>query len=125
MGTMRWPHALRSLRHRNVRLFAMGQSVSLMGTWMQNVAMGWLVYRLTNSAFLLGLVAFGAQGPSFILAPFAGVLADRLNRKRMIMGAQVVMMIQAKHIWLQYDIFGTYCHRLYLSLCHHILYGQT
>src|SRR5687767_13559462 len=72
-----------------------GQSVWLIGNWMQQVAMGWLVYRLTNSAFLLGLVAFGAQGPSFILAPIAGVLADRLNRRRMIMAAQFVMMLQA------------------------------
>lgn len=87
--------AVRALRYRNFRLFITGQSVSLVGNWMQQVAMGWLVYRLTNSAFLLGLVAFGAQGPSFILAPFAGVLADRLNRRRMIIAAQAVMMIQA------------------------------
>jgi MFS family permease len=87
--------ALRALRHRNFRLFIAGQSISLIGNWMQQVAMGWLVYRLTNSAFLLGLVAFGAQGPSFILAPFAGVLADRLNRRRIIIAAQAVMMIQA------------------------------
>ena len=87
--------AVRALRYRNFRLFITGQSISLVGNWMQQVAMGWLVYRLTNSAFLLGLVAFGAQGPSFLLAPFAGVLADRLNRRRMIIGAQVVMMIQA------------------------------
>ena len=87
--------ALRALRYRNFRLFIAGQSISLVGNWMQQVAMGWLVYRLTNSAFLLGLVAFGAQGPSFILAPIAGVLADRLNRRRMIMAAQFVMMLQA------------------------------
>src|SRR5687767_10718239 len=88
-------YALRALRHRNFRLFTVGQSVSMIGSWMQQVAMGWLVYRLTNSAFLLGLVAFGAQGPSFILAPFAGVLADRLNRRRMVIVAQSVMMIQS------------------------------
>jgi MFS family permease len=87
--------ALRALRHRNFRLFIAGQSISLIGNWMQQVAMGWLVYRLTSSAFLLGLVAFGAQGPSFILAPIAGVLADRLNRRRIIIGAQAVMMVQA------------------------------
>jgi MFS family permease len=87
--------AVRALRYRNFRLFLTGQSISLVGNWMQQVAMGWLVYRLTNSAFLLGLVAFGAQGPSFILAPFAGVLADRLNRRRMIIAAQAVMMVQA------------------------------
>ncbi|MGQ0815679.1 MAG: MFS transporter [Gemmatimonadota bacterium] len=87
--------ALRSLRYRNFRLFTAGQSISLIGSWMQQVAMGWLVYRLTGSAFLLGLVAFAAQGPSFILAPFAGVLADRVNRRRMVIGAQAVMMLQA------------------------------
>lgn len=86
---------LRALRHRNFRLFTAGQSVSLIGTWMQQVAMGWLVYRLTGSAFLLGLVAFAAQGPSFVLAPFAGVLADRLNRRRMVLAAQSVMMLQS------------------------------
>lgn len=86
---------LRALRHRNFRLFTAGQSVSLIGTWMQQVAMGWLVYRLTESAFLLGLVAFAAQGPSFVLAPFAGVLADRLNRRRMVLAAQSVMMLQS------------------------------
>lgn len=87
--------ALRALRHRNFRLFTAGQSISLTGNWMQQVAMGWLVYRLTSSAFLLGLVAFAAQGPSFVLAPFAGVLADRLNRRRMVIAAQSVMMAQA------------------------------
>ena len=87
--------ALRALRHRNFRLFIAGQSISLIGNWMQQVAMGWLVYRLTSSAFLLGLVAFGAQGPSFILAPFAGVLADRVNRRRIIIASQLVMMVQA------------------------------
>lgn len=87
--------ALRALRHRNFRLFIAGQTVSLIGSWMQQVAMGWLVYRLTNSALLLGLVAFGAQGPTFVLAPIAGVYADRVNRKRMVMAAQAVMMLQA------------------------------
>ncbi|HEX6558892.1 MAG TPA: MFS transporter [Longimicrobiales bacterium] len=87
--------ALRALRHRNFRLFTIGQSISLIGNWMQQLAMGWLVYRLTNSAFLLGLVAFGAQGPTFILAPFAGVLADRSNRHRIVVATQVLMMVQA------------------------------
>lgn len=87
--------ALRALRHRNFRLFTVGQTISLIGSWMQQLAMGWLVYRLTNSAFLLGLVAFGAQGPTFILSPIAGVYADRLNRHRMVIGAQAAMMLQA------------------------------
>lgn len=87
--------ALRALQHRNFRLFFAGQTISLIGSWMQQVATGWLVYRLTNSAFLLGVVAFASQGPTFILSPIAGVLADRLNRRRMVIGAQVVMMAQA------------------------------
>jgi MFS family permease len=87
--------ALRALRHRNFRLFTVGQSISLVGSWMQQLAMGWLVYKLTGSAFLLGLVAFAAQGPSFILAPFAGVLADRSNRHRIVITTQVLMMAQA------------------------------
>lgn len=87
--------AVRALKNRNFRLFTVGQTISLVGSWMQQVAMGWLVYRLTHSAFLLGLVAFGAQGPSFILAPFAGVLADRSNRRVIVIVAQAVMMLQA------------------------------
>ncbi|HUP90420.1 MAG TPA: MFS transporter [Longimicrobiales bacterium] len=89
------PFALRALRHRNFQLFAAGQTISLIGSWMQQLAMGWLVYRLTNSPFLLGLVAFGAQGPTFILAPIAGAVADRSNRHRMVLLAQIAMMLQA------------------------------
>jgi MFS family permease len=87
--------ALRALRHRNFRLFTVGQSLSLIGTWMQQVAVGWLVYRLTGSAFLLGLVGFVALGPGFVLAPFAGELADRYSRHRIVMITQAVMMVQA------------------------------
>lgn len=88
-------YAFRALRHRNFRLFTLGQSISLIGTWMQQVAIGWLVYRLTNSAFLLGLVGFVAQAPGFFLTPFAGVLADRLNKHRIVVVTQVLMMVQA------------------------------
>jgi MFS family permease len=86
---------LRSLRHRNFRLFTIGQSISLLGTWMQQVAVGWLVYRLTDSALLLGLVAFAAQGPTFVLAPIAGAIADRSNRRRVLLIVQSLMMVQA------------------------------
>jgi MFS family permease len=85
----------RALRHRNFRLFTFGQSVSLIGTWMQQVAVGWLVYRLTESAFLLGLVGFVSQGPNFLLAPIAGVLADRFDKRRIVIITQSAMMIQA------------------------------
>jgi MFS family permease len=86
---------VRALRHRNYRLFFAGQGISLIGTWMQRIAMGWLVYRLTNSAFLLGLVGFTGQIPIFLLTPLAGVLADRLNRHRMLVVTQTLAMIQA------------------------------
>ena len=86
---------IRALRHRNFRLFFIGQSISLVGTWMQRIAMGWLIYRLTNSEFLLGLVGFVGQAPTLLLGPFAGVLADRWNRHRLIVGTQTVAMLQA------------------------------
>jgi MFS family permease len=87
--------ALRALRHRNFRLFTIGQTISLIGTWMQQVAVGWLVYRLTGSALLLGLVGFVSQGPGFLLAPIAGVLADRWDKHRIVITTQVIMMVQA------------------------------
>jgi MFS family permease len=86
---------LRALRYRNYRLFFGGQSISLIGTWMQQVALGWLVYRLTDSAFLLGLVGFSSQIPTFILASFAGVFADRYNKHKIIIATQTLAMIQA------------------------------
>lgn len=88
-------HALRALRHRNFRLFLGGQIVSLTGTWMQQVALGWLVYRLTRSPFLLGLVGFAGQIPSLFLAPVAGVWADRWSRHRMVIATQALAMLQA------------------------------
>ena len=75
---------LRALHHKNYRLFFGGQSISLIGTWMQQIAMSWLVYRLTNSALLLGIVGFSSQIPIFLLASIAGVYADRWNRHRML-----------------------------------------
>jgi len=86
---------LRALRSRNYRLFVAGQSVSLVGTWMQQVAMSWLVYRLTGSAFLLGVVGFTSQIPTFLLSPVAGVLADRWDRRRLLIITQVLAMLQA------------------------------
>jgi MFS family permease len=86
---------LYSLRYRNFRLFFAGQSISLVGTWMQMVAIGWLVYHLTNSALLLGLVGFFSQIPSFVLTPFTGVFVDRWNRHRILVITQTLSMIQA------------------------------
>ena len=86
---------LRGLRHRNYRLFFGGQGISLIGTWMTRIATGWLVYRLTNSPFLLGVVGFSSQIPMFILAPFAGALVDRWNRHRVLVITQTLAMIQS------------------------------
>jgi|AMWB02.1.fsa_nt_gi MFS family permease len=86
---------LRALRYRNYRLYAAGQSLSLIGTWMQHTAMGWLVYRLTGSALLLGVVGFSGQIFSFLLAPYAGVLADRFDRRRILLWTQSLAALQA------------------------------
>ncbi len=87
--------ALRALKHRNFRLFFSGQLVSLIGTWMQQVAISWLVYRLTDSPFLLGVVVFSGQIPTFLLAPLAGVMADRWNRHRILVITQTLSMALA------------------------------
>jgi len=91
----RIPHGLRSLRHRNFQLFFGGQLISLIGTWMQNVAQSWLVYRLTGSSFLLGVVGFAGQIPVFLMAPVGGIVADRKNRHRVVIATQTVSMILA------------------------------
>jgi MFS family permease len=93
-----WKFALRALGHRNYRLFFGGQSVSLIGTWMTRVATSWLVYRLTHSPFLLGLVGFSGQIPAFLLGPFAGVWVDRWNRHRVLVVTQFLSMVQS--FWL-------------------------
>jgi len=85
----------RALRYRNYRLFFAGQSLSLIGTWLQQVAMGWLTYRLTGSAWLLGVIAFCANIGILVLGPFAGVVADRVNRRRALFVTQSLMLAQA------------------------------
>jgi MFS family permease len=86
---------LRALRHRNYRLFFAGQGTSLIGTWMQQVAMGWLVYQMSNSPFYLGVVGFASQIPTLLITPFAGVLADRLDRRPILILTAVLSMLQA------------------------------
>ncbi len=86
---------LRALRHRNYRLFFGGQSLSVIGTWLQIVAMSWLVYRLSESAFLLGVIGFCGQLPNLLLAPVAGALADRWQRRRILLTTQSLSMLQA------------------------------
>ncbi len=90
-----WKRTVRALRSRNYRLYFGGQGVSLIGTWMQRIAMSWLVYRLTGSAFMLGLIGFAGSVPSFILGPLAGVLSDRYNRRRMLIVTQCLALLQA------------------------------
>jgi MFS family permease len=93
----------RSLKYRNYRLFFSGQGISLIGTWMQRIAMPWLVYHITGSVFLLGLVGFVGQIPTFLLAPVAGVLTDRWNRYYALIATQVFAMVQALILtWLYF-----------------------
>jgi len=89
------PSTLRSLRHRNFQLFFSGQMISLIGTWMQNIAQAWLVYRLTGSSLLLGLVGFASQIPVFLAAPFGGIVADRHNRRKIVIATQISSMVLA------------------------------
>jgi MFS family permease len=92
---MSLPRTFRALRHRNFRLFFTGQGLSLIGTWLQQVAMGWLTYRLTNSAFLLGVVAFCANVGILLFSNLAGVVADRIDRRRGLFATQSLMLAQA------------------------------
>ena len=89
------PALFRAMQHRNYRIFFLGQLVSLVGTWMQSVAQAWLVYRLTGSAVLLGTVGFASQIPVFLLSPLGGVVADRRDRRRVLMATQAVAMLLA------------------------------
>ena len=91
----KWATTLRALRHRNFQLFFGGQLISLIGTWMQTVAQAWLVYRMTKSALLLGSVGFASQIPVFLIAPFGGITADRVNRQRLVIATQSASMILA------------------------------
>ena len=89
------PSILRALRHRNYRLFFAGQSLSLIGTWITRIATGWLIYRLTGSALLLGVIGFCSQIPTLFLAPLAGVFVDRWDRHRVLVITQVLSLFQS------------------------------
>ena len=91
----RFAHAWSALRHRNFQLFVWGQGISLMGTWMTRVATSWLVYRLTHSALMLGVVGFAGQILAFLLAPFAGVWIERLERRKVLLWTQIVAAVQS------------------------------
>src|SRR5690606_16501155 len=88
-------YILRAFKHRNYKLHFIGQAISLMGTWMQRIAVSWLVYRLTESAFVLGLVSFLSLVPSLVLSPFIGSFVDRHNKYRILLITQSGLMFQA------------------------------
>jgi MFS family permease len=92
---MKLPSSLRALHYYNFRLYFFGQATSLIGTWMQRIALSWLVYDVTHSAFYLGLVAFAGQVPMLLLSPYAGAYVDRHSRFRTLMATQIASMIQA------------------------------
>ncbi len=94
-NVLRLPAIGRALAHRNFRLFVVGQGVSVLGSWMQQIATVWLVYRLSQSSLLLGVADFTAQIPAALILPLAGVLTDRWNRHRTVLATQTLMMIQA------------------------------
>src|ERR1051325_1841182 len=87
--------AFRALKHRNFRLFAAGQLISLTGSWMQTVAQSWLVYRLTGSSLLLGTVGFASQIPVFLVSPLGGIVADRRDRRSTVILTQTASMVLA------------------------------
>jgi MFS family permease len=88
-------HSWRALQHRNFKLFFFGQGISVIGTWMTRLATSWLVYRLTHSAMLLGVVSFAGQIVSFALGPFAGVWVERLNRRKLLVWTQAAAAVQS------------------------------
>jgi len=92
---MKLPATLRALQYRNFQLFFSGQLISLIGTWMQNVAQAWLIYRMTGSSVLLGAIGFASQIPSFIFSPVAGIVADRYSRHRVVIATQTASMLLA------------------------------
>ncbi|HXZ53221.1 MAG TPA: MFS transporter [Burkholderiales bacterium] len=92
---MRLPHSLRAFRHRDYRLYFFGQGTSQIGTWLQLIATSWLVYKLSGSAFLLGLASFALQIPFLVLAPFGGVLVDRLVKRRVLYATQGIALAQS------------------------------
>jgi MFS family permease len=111
---LRW--ILRAFRSRNYRLYCAGQGVSLMGTWMQRMALSWWVYRSTHSTLLLGVVGCAGQIPALLLAPLAGALVDRWDRQRLLLVTQTLAMLQALGLaWLVLAEAATVWHLVLLS----------
>jgi MFS family permease len=99
-ASISWSLLKRAFRHRNYRLFFVGQGISLIGTWLTRVALGWWVYRLTGSELILGVVSFAGQIPTFLLAPLGGVLVDRHDRHRILVITQALAMLQSSLLTL-------------------------
>src|SRR3954465_12940449 len=98
------PHLTRALKHRNYRLFFAGQTVSLVGTWITRIATSWLVYRLTHSTWMLGLVRFFGLVPPLLFGPGAGVLVDRWDRHRVLVVTQALSLVQSAVLaWLAFS----------------------
>src|SRR5256885_2056756 len=95
VGSISWRHTFRALRHRNYRLFFWGQLVSLVGTWMQQTAMSWFVYQITNSKLLLGVVAAIGSGPMMLSSIWGGSLADRHPKRSILLATQTAQMVCA------------------------------
>ena len=112
------PPFLRALNSRNYRLYFVGQLISLAGTWMQQIAMAWLAYRLSNSAFVLGSVGFASQIPILIFSAFAGVWSDRVDRRRLLLLSQSLSMVQALVLavlaWMEWITPGLL---IFMALC--------
>jgi MFS family permease len=111
-----WQSSFRALAHRDFRLYMMGQSVSLTGTWMQGVAQSWLVYRLTHSEAMLGVTLFATHAPILFLGPLGGMVADRFSRRGIVFCTQLAALIQALTLaWLTYTNQVTTAHVIALS----------
>jgi len=116
--------ALRAFRSRNYRLFFAGQGISLVGTWLTQVAMSWLVYRLTHSAWMLGTIVFVGRLPTFLLAPVAGVVADRVDRRRILLWTQTLAMIESLILaWLALSGLIAVWHIIVLSVLQGLVDG--
>jgi MFS family permease len=102
--------ALRAFRHRNFRLFFAGQTISVIGTWIHAVAMSWMVYRLSGSALLLGLTGFASLAPILIFSPLAGLIADRVDRRRLLIFTQIVAAVHAlgMAVLAYFDLLGAW-----------------
>src|ERR1035437_9088152 len=110
----------KAFRSRNYRLYFSGQSVSLIGTWMQRTAVYWLIYLQTHSTFMLGLAVFAAQFPSFLFSPLGGVVSDRYNRYRVLIATQIASLVQATLLMMlvmftQYNVWEIFAFSILLG----------